>query len=218
VDTTLDAYENMGPEMIDVLGGDPARLLDGYLSVIALWTVLLAGVMAILGVQSVRSEETKGRAEPVLATAISRWAWFGGHLAVLALGVVGLLLVVGLATGIGAAVSVGDGGYVWEVTLAHLAHTPSVLVLLGIAALLFGVAPRAIGVTWAVLGYAMIIAFFGPLMDLPQWMYNVSPLEHIGRAPLDPLTWPPVLIIAAIAAGLAGLGLAAFRRRDLETK
>jgi ABC-2 type transport system permease protein len=217
-ESMLDVYENMSDDMLEVFGGDPTNISDGYLSVIVVWTVLMAGVMAILGVQSMRSEETKGRAEPVLATATSRWAWCGSYLVVLALGVVALLVVAGFATGAGVAISLGDAGYLWELTLAHVAHAPAVLVLLGIAALLFGVLPRAIGVTWAVLGYALIVGFFGPLMDLPQWAYNVSPLEHIGRAPLDPLTWPPVLILGAIAAGLSVLGLAAFRRRDLETK
>jgi ABC-2 type transport system permease protein len=217
-DSILDVYADMSDDMLAVFGGDRSNLLDGYLSVIALWTVLLVGVMMILGVQSLRAEETKGRAEPVLATATSRWAWSGSHLVVLAVGAVAVLAVVGLATGIGVAISVGDAGYVWELTLAHVAHAPAVLVLLGLAALLFGLLPRAIGLTWVVLGYALLVGFFGPLLDLPQWAYNVSPLEHIGRAPLDPLTWPPVLILAAIAAGLVALGLAAFRRRDLETK
>ena len=216
-DTMLDAYQDMGDDMIAVLGGDRDNLLDGYLSVIALWTVLVVGVIVILGVQLLRSEETKGRAEPVLATATSRWAWLGSYLAVLSAGAFGVLLVVGLATGAGAALAVGDAGYVWEITLAHLAHTPTTLVLLGIAALLYGVAPRAIGLTWAVLGYALVIGFFGPLMDLPRWLYNISPLEHVARAPLEPLSWPPVLILAALAAGLVALGLVGFRRRDLHS-
>jgi ABC-2 type transport system permease protein len=168
-------------------------------------------------VQSLRSEETKGRAEPVLATGTSRWAWFGSYLAVLAIGVVGLLLVVGVTTGIGTAVSVGDAGYVWEVTWAHLVQVPAGLVLLAAAALLFGLVPRAIGVTWAVLGYGTIIGFFGPLLDAPQWVYNLSPLEHVARLPLEEFRWAPVVILTVIAAGLAGLGLSAFRRRDLET-
>lgn len=217
-DSILGVYEDMSDDVLELFGGDRSNLLDGYLSVIVVWTVLLAGVMAILGVQSLRSEETNGRAEPVLATAAGRSAWLGGYLLVLGLGIVGLLLVVGFATGAGVAISVGDAGYIWELTVAHVAHAPGVLVLLGIAALLFGTFPRAIGASWAALGYAMVVGFFGPLMDLPQWTYNISPLEHIGRAPLDPLSWPPVLILAAVAAGLVALGLAAFRRRDLGTK
>jgi ABC-2 type transport system permease protein len=49
-------------------------------------------------------------------------------------------------------------------------------------------------------------------------VYDISPFEHIARAPLADLTWPPILILTAIAAGLAAAGLAGFRRRDLDTK
>lgn len=214
----IDAYRDMSDEMLAVLGGDRNNLIDGYLSVMALWEALLVSIFVILGIQSLRSEETKGRAEPVLATATSRWAWFGSYAAVLAASAVALLLVVGLATAIGTAIATRDADYLGSVTLAHLAHAPAVLVLMGIAALLFGFLPRAIGATWAVLGYGMFVGFFGPLMDLPGWALNISPLEHIARAPLDNLTWPPVLILTALAAALVTAGLILFRRRDLQTK
>jgi ABC-2 type transport system permease protein len=209
--------EDMSQDRIEMFGGSVDTLLDGYLGVITLFTAAYAGIMVVLGVQAVRSEETKGRAEPVLATATSRWAWLGSYLAVISLGLVGLLLVAGFATGTGAAVSAGDGSYIWDVTVAHLAHVPGVLVLLGIAALLFGVLPRTIGVTWAVLGYSLFVGLFGTIMDLPQWAHNLSPLEHIGQPPLDSISWSAAMILLVVAAGLMATGLARFRRRDLET-
>jgi ABC-2 type transport system permease protein len=209
--------EDMSERRIEMFGGSVDTLLDGYLGVITLFTAAIAGIMVVLGVQAVRSEETKGRAEPVLATATSRWAWFGSYLAVVSLGLVGLLLVAGFATGTGAAVSVGDGSYIWDMTMAHLAHAPGVLVLLGIAALLFGVLPRTIGVTWVVLGYSLFVGLFGTIMDLPRWAHNLSPIEHIGQPPLDRISWSAAMILLVVAAGLMATGLAGFRRRDLET-
>jgi ABC-2 type transport system permease protein len=49
-------------------------------------------------------------------------------------------------------------------------------------------------------------------------VYNLSPFEHIARLPLEDLTWPPLLVLTAIAAGLTAAGLYGFRRRDLETR
>ncbi|GFJ87318.1 hypothetical protein [Phytohabitans rumicis] len=154
----------------------------------------------------------------MLATATGRWAWFGSYLAVVTVGLVGLLLLVGLTTGIGAAISTGDAAYVGKMVAAHVAHAPGLLVLLGVAALLFGVLPRAIGVTWVILAYGMFSGMFGAIVDLPQWAHNLSPLEHAGKPPLDGIAWPAMGILLVIAAGLAAAGLAAFRRRDLETK
>lgn len=214
----VDAVEDLPADVVAVLGGDAANMLDGYLGVMALFDALLVGIFVILGMQGLRSEETTGRTEPVLATATSRWAWLGSHLAVLALGAVGLLLVIGLALGVTTAISVGDAGYVGDNLAAHLVYTPALLVLLGVAALLFGVLPRAIGATWAVLGFALVIGFFGPILNPPQWVYNLSPMEHVARLPLEDLSWTPLLVLTAVAAGLIAVGLYGYRRRDLETK
>jgi ABC-2 type transport system permease protein len=93
-----------------------------------------------------------------------------------------------------------------------------VLVLLGIAALLFGVLPRAIGVTWVVIGSSLFVGLFGTIMDFPQWVHNLSPMEHTGRPPLDSVSWPAAMILLVIAGGLVVAGLAGFRHRDLETR
>ncbi|XRQ08743.1 ABC transporter permease [Actinomadura welshii] len=210
--------EGISADRLEMFGGSTDTLVDGFLGVITLFTAAIASVMVVLGVQAVRWEETKGRAEPVLATATSRTAWFGGYLAVISAGLVGMLLAAGLTTGLGAAISTGEASYVGDVAVAHLAHAPGVLVLLGIAALLFGVLPRAIGVTWVLVGYSLFAGVFGTLLDLPQWARNLLPMEHIGRPPLDEVSWSAALILLVIAAGLAAAGSAGFRRRDLETR
>jgi ABC-2 type transport system permease protein len=208
---------DMSEERIEMFGGSVDTLLDGFLGIITMLTAVLAGIMVVRAVQSVRSEETEGRAEPVLATATARRVWLGTHLAVTAIGLIGMMLVVGLATGIGAALSVGNGAYVGEMVVAHLAHVPGVLVLLGLAAALFGLLPRAIGVTWVVLGLGLFSGMFGAMMDLPQWLRNLLPMEHTGHPPLDDIAWPATGILLAVAAVLVTVGLAGFRRRDLQT-
>jgi ABC-2 type transport system permease protein len=210
--------EDMSADRLGWFGGSVDTLVDGYLAVITLLTAVLAGIVVVLGVLAVRGEETKGRAEVVLATATSRRSWLGSWLAVLAAGVVGLLVVVGFMTGVGAAVSVGDGSYILDVTVAHLAHAPGVLVMLGIAALLFGLLPRAIGVTWGMIGYSLFVGVFGPLTDLPQWARDLLPMEHTGQPPLESISWQAMIIILAVAAGLVAVGVTGFGRRDLETK
>lgn len=208
----------MSERRIEIFGGSVDALLDGYLGMMALFLTVISGIMLVLGLQAVRGEEVEGRADPVLATAISRWAWLGSYLAVLSLSVVGLLLATGVATGLGTVLAGEDVSYVWDMALAFLGHAPGVLVILGVAAMLYGVFPRAIGVTWVLIGYSLFVALFGTVMDLPGWAMNLSPMEHTGRPPLDGTSWSGTAILLAIAVGLMVAGLAAFRRRDLETR
>ena len=209
-----DTFSEVSSDFMAILGAEE-DLLNGYLSFMAIYDVVLVSVFAILAVQGVRSEETKGRAEPVLATATSRMRWFGSCLAVAAVGATVILVLSGFAFGLGAAISSGDAVLVWDVTVAHLVRAPEVYMFMAIAALLYGVTPRALPLVWAVLVYGTLLTFFGPLLDPPSWLYNLSPLDHIPRMPLEGFALTPVLVLVAIAAAAVAVGLAAFRRRDL---
>ncbi|MFI1460944.1 ABC transporter permease [Nocardia carnea] len=215
--TIVDSFDDLPDQVIDVMGGDASRMLDGYLGTMAFFDALLVTVFAILAVQSLRTEETAGRTEPVLATATGRVAWFAGYIGVAALGVLALLATTGLALGTALALSVGDAGYVVDGLLSHLVFAPAVLLVLAIAALLYGVFPQAIGATWALFGFALILGFFGPIMNLPQWVHDLSPFQHIARIPMEELRWPALIVLTVLAAVSAAVGAYRFRERDLDT-
>ncbi|HLT69238.1 MAG TPA: hypothetical protein VKZ72_03670, partial [Acidimicrobiales bacterium] len=88
-------------------------------------------------------------------------------------------------------------------------------VLAGLGALLVGAAPRATGLAWALVGWCVLVAFFGELLDLPRWARDLSPFQHVPRLPADDVAWLPLGALAALAAALAGAGLAAVERRDV---
>ncbi|NKY58389.1 ABC transporter permease [Nocardia flavorosea] len=215
--TIVDSFDDLPGQVIDVMGGDASRMLDGYLGTMAFFDALLVTVFAILAVQSLRTEETAGRTEPVLATATGRVVWFAGYIGVAALGALALLATTGLGFGIALALSVGDAGYVADGLVSHLVFAPAVLLVLAIAALLYGVLPQAIGATWALFGFALILGFFGPIMNLPQWVHDLSPFQHIARIPMEELRWPAVIVLTVLAAVSATVGAYRFRERDLDT-
>jgi ABC-2 type transport system permease protein len=62
----------------------------------------------------------------------------------------------------------------------------------------------------------MILGFFGQITDLPRWVHNVSPFEHIAGLTLAELTWAPLIVLTVIAAAVAALGLYGLRKRDIE--
>src|SRR5699024_3251511 len=98
-------------------------------------------------------EESHGRAESVLATPVSRWSWLCSHLVVIAVAIVALMVVAGFGAGVTAAAVTGDWSLVADTTAAHLNLAPATLVALGVAALLYGAAPRLMApVSWALVG------------------------------------------------------------------
>ncbi|MFG1708813.1 ABC transporter permease [Nonomuraea sp. M3C6] len=176
---------------------------------------LYTGVFVVLSVLRLRAEEVRGRVGPVLAGPTGRSTWLGSSLLVSALAVIALLAVYGAGLGAGAAASTGDLGFVGEVIAACLLRIPEVLVLLAVPAALFGLAPRAISVAWAVLVYSGFVQILGSFAGMPGWLVNTSVLSHLPWHPLGAFAPVATVVLLALAAALTILGLYGLRRRDL---
>jgi ABC-2 type transport system permease protein len=210
---------NQDPEtakMLEQLGGS-GSIVDIFLAAILSWLGMLAAAYAVQAILRLRSEETELRAEQVLATAVSRTGWAGSHLLVAAVGSAVLLVTGGLIAGFAHGLRAGDlGGELPRVLGGALVQLPAVWVVAGIGVALFGVLPRlVVGGTWAILGIVLSITTFGQLLRLDQWALDLSPFSHLPRVPAAAFTATPLVWLVALAAALAAVGLAGFRRRDL---
>jgi ABC-2 type transport system permease protein len=88
-------------------------------------------------------------------------------------------------------------------------------VLGALVAALYGLAPRAVTLAWAVLAACVLLWLVGPLVDAPQWVLDLSPYEHVPGVPAEALAVGPMLALTALAAALTAAGLVGFRRRDV---
>ena len=214
VDALLGALEDMPEAFLELFGGGE-DLVAGYLGYMGMFFALILSVFAILAVQGLRSEETSGRAEPVLATPVSRWAWLGSHLAITAVAVVVLSAAAGFGNGLGAAIVTGDGHHIGDLTAAQLNQAPAVLVVLGLAGLLYGLVPKALGAAWVLVAYGLVVGTFGPLLGIADAAFDLSPFEHVARMPLEAFELTPALALTAIALLVAAIALVTFRRRGI---
>jgi ABC-2 type transport system permease protein len=89
-------------------------------------------------VNRLRRDEDEGRAGAVLGTSVGRPAWVGGSLAVTAFNSALLLVVSGLALGVGLGASIGEVGLAWELTVAALAYLPITLAFAAVALVAYG--------------------------------------------------------------------------------
>jgi ABC-2 type transport system permease protein len=87
-------------------------------------------------------------------------------------------------------------------------------VLAGLALALFGLVPRATAAAWAALALCLFIGLFGQLIDLPRWVVDLSPFQHVPALPSESFSVAPVAALTAVAAALRAAGMAGFRRRD----
>ena len=96
-------------EMIQKLGGVEA-LTDAFMSTELGFVAVILPVYGIQVVMRLRSEESELRAESVLATGVSRYAWAGSHIVIALLGTTAIIAAAGLAAGLSYSAQTGHAG------------------------------------------------------------------------------------------------------------
>jgi ABC-2 type transport system permease protein len=185
-------------------------IVDAFFASVLLLAALMATGYTISSALRLRSEESTGHSELLLSTSLPRLRWAGGHL-LMALGGSAIVLA---ATGLGAGIGTQDVSEIPRLVGAALAQLPAVWVLGALVAALFGLAPEALKLAWVALGACFLLWFLGPLLDLPSWILDLSPYEHIPAVPAVSFDAGPLLALTAAAAALVVAGLLGFRRRD----
>jgi ABC-2 type transport system permease protein len=204
-------------EVFARLGGSTG-LIDAYFASVMTIVGLISAAYAVQATLRLRNEETSGRAEPVLATAVSRLRWATSHLVFALLGPAATLATAGLTAGLTYGVAAGNVGHELPRVLASaVVQLPAIWVMTAIAIALFGLLPRLTPVAWGPLAICLLIGLTGAAVQVDQWVMDLSPFTHVPRLPGGTATATPLVTLAAIAAVLTLAGLAGLRRRDLPT-
>lgn len=201
-------------KVIQQLGGEQG-LTDAFL---AAELGLVGTIVAAYGISAVtrlRTEESGGHAEAVLATATPRIGWAASHWLLALAGVAWLLLVAGLATGLGHGLAVGDSSQVLRISVAALTRIPAAWVLVGLVVALWGVWPHATAAGWGAYAGFIVVGEFGQLWGVPRWVMDLSPFAHSPVLPGPDPKLAAMVWLTVVAGGLLASGSAAFRHRDL---
>ena len=213
---TVDNFIGQNKALAEVLAGaGGGSLTDSYFAASFRLMALLATGFAVQSALRVRGEETSMRADPILAAPVSRWSFAASHLTVAFAGSVILLAVAGLATGLTYGVAGGGMQSVPRLVAAALVYAPAMWIMVGLAIGLDGLAPRWVGVSWAILAACVVIGFLGPVLRVPGWLQDLSPFQRVPQLPGASPSVLPLVVMSAIAAGFTLAGLGGLQRRDI---
>lgn len=196
------------------LGGHRAGAAT-YLGITFLVAAALVAFAAAGQVAATRNEESAGYLDHLLARPVARWRWLAGRLAVAGALVVAASVITGVAGWAGAASQHSDVALA-DLVRAGLNIAPPALFVLGAGCLLYGVVPRlAPAATYAFVAWSLLIELLGSVTTGDRLLRDTSVLSHIAPAPAANPDWAAAAWLVGLGAVAAGLGIAAFSRRDL---
>lgn len=204
------------PDMADfwaMLG--TGSITDAFLATSMLMMGLMATGYTVSAILRMRTEETAARADLVLATSTSRRRWMGGHLLLASGGTVTVMAATGIAMGAGFASVTGDVGQIPRMLGAAMAMVPAMLVVAGVTTTLYGLLPKWSLLAWGFFVFVVVVGLLQTILDLPQWVLDVSPFQHVPAIPAAPFQLMPVIWLMVAAAALVAAGVLATEHRDI---
>lgn len=196
--------------------GGATSAVDAFLAAVFVYTGTIAAVYAIQVVLRLRAEELGNRAEPLLATPVSRSGWTISHLVFAFGGPVVLMAAAGVSSGLIRGLGAHDVGHeIVRLLGAGLVQLPAVWVLPSLTIAIVGLMPRWTPLAWAAVVIFALLGEFGAMFKLNKWVQDVSPFHHTPQLPGGTFTATPLIWLLLVSAALVLAGLLGMRRRDI---
>ena len=189
--------------------------LDARLVLLMQVNALFACAVAVQTAQLVVSEERAGRAARVLSAPVGRSKWMLAAGLVVGGWALMMLAWTGLVSGAGLALSLEDASQVGDAVLDTLAFAPAALLVTALACALGAVHPRLAVAAWFVVVWSAVVTLRADMLQLGETSRRLSPLEWMGKVPLEDWAGTAALAMSVIAVVAFALSLLLFRRRDL---
>ncbi len=212
----LETYYGDMELILQILGEDDASgLTEQFLSLIIVIITLFGIVPALTTVLKLQGEENKNRSELFYSGAVSRrtMMFSYGAAALLVSALMQFMLALGIWSA-GASVLEGVATF-GKLVQSVLVHLPAMWVMLGLAFLLIGFAPRAVHLVWLYFTFCFVVVYFGDLLEFPDWLKGISAFHHVPEPLVESFRPGPVLLLTLLFALLSMAGYAGYRRRDI---
>ncbi|MGW5309605.1 ABC transporter permease [Nocardia thailandica] len=204
------------PELRAYFAAGIEQAVNSYLALTMSIVALLGAAAGVASAVRARSEESSGRADPVLCAPVGGGRWFLGQAATALSAATITTGAGGLGLGLAAAVTMREADQIPRLLGVAAATLPAVWAIVAVAVGAVGLAPRrAAVVAWSAFAYVAVVAMFADAFDLPAWSVTASPFRHLAAVPLERFDLVGAALVSAVAAACVVAGVLGFRSRDL---
>ena len=201
--------------MSDPNGNTTMQFVDTLLVIMS----IISTIAVVIIINRLSAEEKRGHIEDLLSRNVSRFKLMGGYIliALIFSVILQILTVIGLWS---ASYMVIDESFNFAILLkSAMMYVPAMFVFAGLASALIGVIPGSLIIVWIFLGYCFFIDYLGNLLNVPQWMKDMTPFGQVPKYGLGTEEYDitATAVMFGITAVLITIGLIGFRNRDIKT-
>jgi ABC-2 type transport system permease protein len=221
-DSLTTYLQNMPATYLKFLGIQPGESFDiGSWMSIEMFNLVLPLSLPffgmLIGARAVAGAEERQELDVILSNPIPRWLHVVSRFVVMAVGTLGILVVVTLFTWVGALV-VNVDLPVTHIAAGTLSLWPFCLTFGSLALLLSTLVRRggiALGVTAGLLVAMYVLNGIAGAVERVQQLRHLSLFSYLGAAIQTGIHWVDFLGVLALALVFVALAVVSFRRRDI---
>ncbi|WIM67671.1 hypothetical protein QP027_11395 [Corynebacterium breve] len=196
--------DTTGEVFRDLLGGTDA--FEAFIAYICQMVTITIAAAGIQQVTAYRREELTRTADLQRSTGLRRWVPLGATAVVANASLVVMVAVMHSAGAFGLYTQDSTLGEDYT-SLAQASWSllaPAVL-LTGIAVAIVGIAPLGTQWAWAPLAFSAAVTLMGEILQLPEWLIDLSPLGHPQTPGTDEWWIPALMLTIGFVLNIAGL-------------
>ncbi len=201
------------PQLAQALGTAEPELI---MTMLAMLVVALASAcVGVSGFTRLTAEEESGRLGLLLSGVRTRrrvWCLWSAVVVAEAMGTLG---VGSAGVGVSQWLVQGDTAALWSAVDAGVGYAVPVLAVTAVTATLHAVFRRLVPAAWGLVAWAAVVGTLADTLGLATWARNLSPLELVGRLPVDSVDNVNAALLGVAVVVLGSVALTWFVRRDL---
>ncbi len=203
--------------------GAPEATQDIISTIFAAMLPLMAAMLAgyvVSAISKLYDEESSGRVEHLMGTAVSRGRWITSHISFTSIGVALNLTLMGLvaATTYTVVAETSDTSFT-DILIGSMVHIPAMLLFMSVIVLVYAMFGRFVkAFAWSYYGYIALIGSFAAIFSWPSWSTYLSPFVHSPEFPSKNPEAAPFIVMGLLSIGILVIAVNTLKRRDLALK
>jgi len=205
-------------EVLQALFGsvdNDTSMIEQFIPFLILLIAIIIAIPLVSVILKLRNEEKHNLTEHLFGRAVSKTQVITGYLFIAIASSIILCLAVATGFWLGGLISLDEPIDFTTFLGATVVFLPTLWIKIGISVFLIGWFPKLTNIAILYLGYSSFVAFFGLMLNLPQWLMQLTPFEHIPSLPVDEMNWHSIIVLTLIALILTIIGIIGYQKRDI---
>lgn len=207
----LDEFFKDNAMLQAMLTNKSGSYAEQFLPQLMMIMAMVSTIPTLIALLRVKKEIDKGYALAVLARPVSRIKYLMSFFIISSITAIVMMFLAGLGLYVGTLYSMDNPLKFGIVMGAALVYIPAILLFIGIGMLVIGCQLKLYVLLYTYLVYAFLVNYLGVLLNVQDWMKEITPYEHIPNIPVDDMNWLPLVFLFVIYLVLSGLGFWAFK-------